>query len=79
VRQQTHEPLFDLVAKLRARCLRWRGHTLRQGKASLLRRVLTRGATPKAGNVLVDESLPPHNSVEELAARVGNHATKEGK
>jgi hypothetical protein len=29
VRQQTCEPLFDLVAKLRAWWLRWLGHTLR--------------------------------------------------
>ena len=46
---------------------------------SLLRRVLTRGATPKAGSVLADEALPPHSSVEELAALAGNHVTNEGK
>ena len=61
VRQQTREPLFDLVAKLRARRLRWLGHTLRLGEESLLRRVLTRGAAPKAGSVLADEALPPHS------------------
>jgi ribonuclease HI len=79
VRQQTREPLFDLVAKLRARRLRWLGHTLRLGEENLLRRVLTRGATPKVGSVLADEALPPHSSVEELAALAGNHVTKEGK
>jgi hypothetical protein len=73
VRQQTREPLFDLVAKLRARRLRWLGHTLRLGEENLLRRVLTRGATPKVGSVLADEALPPHSSVEELAALAGNH------
>jgi hypothetical protein len=78
VRQQTREPLFDLVAKLRARRLRWLGHTLRLREESLLRRVLTRGATPKVGSVLADEALPPHSSVEELAALAGNHVT-EGK
>ena len=31
------------------------------------------------GSVLVDEALPPHSSVEELVALVGNHVTKEGK
>jgi hypothetical protein len=40
---------------------------------------LPRGATPKAGSVLADEVLPPHSSVEELAALAGNHVTKEGK
>ena len=29
--------------------------------------------------MLADEALPPHSSVEELAALVGNHVTKEGK
>ena len=67
------------MAKLRARRLRWLGHTLRLGEENLLRRVLTWGATPKAGSVLADEALPPHSSVEELAALAGNHVTKEGK
>jgi hypothetical protein len=79
VRQQTREPLFDLVVKLRARGLRWLGHSLRLWEVSLLRRVLTRGTKPKAGSVLVVEALPPHSSVEELAKLAGNHAAKEGK
>jgi hypothetical protein len=60
VRQHTRELLFDLVAKLRARRLRWLGHTLRLGEA---------------GSVLANEALPPHSSVEELAALAGNHVT----
>ena len=29
--------------------------------------------------MLADEALPPHSSVEELAALAGNHVTTEGK
>ena len=37
VRKQFHEPEFDLVGKLRARRMRWLGHTLRLAESSLLR------------------------------------------
>ena len=79
VRQQIRNPLFDLVAKLRARRLRWLGHTLRTNKDKLLRQVLVRETTPKAGSILTDEALPEFNSMEELAHLGGNHETKEGK
>jgi hypothetical protein len=82
VRQQTWQPLFDLVAKLRAWWLRSLGHTLRLSKVSLLRQVLMREPMPKPGSVLANEALPPHNSIvelAELAELVGNHETKEGK
>eukprot|EP01052_Picozoa_sp_SAG31_P037402 SAG31_NODE_4824_length_2925_cov_11.574310_1_plen_111_part_00 len=40
VRDQTRAPIFCLVAKLRARRLRWLGHTLWLGEESMLRQVL---------------------------------------
>jgi hypothetical protein len=67
------------VAKLRAWWLRWLGHSLRLGEVSILRRVLTWGATPKAGSVLADEALLPHEALPPLPALAGNHVTKEGK
>eukprot|EP01052_Picozoa_sp_SAG31_P011092 SAG31_NODE_621_length_13502_cov_18.057002_5_plen_845_part_00 len=66
VRQQTHEPLFDAVAKLRARRLRWLGHTLRLGPENLLRRVVMGQKPRQAGSVLADEALPAYASMEEL-------------
>ena len=79
VRKQFHEPDFDLVGKLRARRMRWLGHTLRLPESSLLRQVLMRGETPLPGSVLADEAVPAHSSMEELAELAGNHDTKEGK
>jgi len=79
VRKQFHEPEFDLVGKLRARRMRWLGHTLRLAESSLLRQVMMRGETPQPGSVLADEAVPAHSSMEELAELAGNHDTKEGK
>ena len=67
VRKQYHEPLFDLLGKLRARRLRWLGHTLRLPETSLLRKVLMRGEEPPTGAVLADEALPAHETIAELA------------
>jgi hypothetical protein len=39
-RDETLEPTFDLVSRLRSRRLRWAGHILRLEETSLLRRVL---------------------------------------
>jgi ribonuclease HI len=79
VRAQMQEPEFDLIAKLRARRLRWLGHTLRLQDSSLLRQVTMRGEDPLRGSVLDDEALPAHDSMEELAAMAGDHSTEEGK
>ena len=46
MRKQFHEPEFDLVGKLRARRMRWLGHTLRLAESSLLCEVMMRGETP---------------------------------
>jgi len=40
IRDETVEPSFDLVARLRSRRLRWAGHILRLEEASLIRRML---------------------------------------
>ncbi len=40
IRDETVEPGFDLVSRLRSRRLRWAGHILRLEEASLIRRVL---------------------------------------
>ena len=40
IRDETVEPTFDLVARLRSRRLRWAGHILRMEEESLVRRVL---------------------------------------
>ena len=48
VRQQIREPVFDLVAKLRARRLRWLGHTVRMGNDKLAPRA-TGGPQAKPG------------------------------
>ena len=45
----------------------------------LLRRLERDPTLAGVTHVLVDEALPPHSSVEELAALAGNHVTKEGK
>ena len=79
LRKQYRDPIFDLVRKLRARRMRWLGHTLRLPESNLLRQVLMRGETPPPGTVLADRAVPAHDSMAELAKLAGNHRTKEGK
>jgi hypothetical protein len=70
-RDETVDPTFDLVSRLRSRRLRWAGHILRLEESSLLRRVvlaevqrdLDRGAQ-ESGGLLMDASQ--FDSVEEL-------------
>jgi hypothetical protein len=74
-RDETVEPTFDLLGRLRSRRLRWAGHILRLEEASLLRRVLLaqvedelQGAAAAgaraAGGLLMDAAQ--YSSVEEL-------------
>lgn len=79
LRKQYRDPEFDLVRKLRARRMRWLGHTLRLPETSLLRRVLTRGEAPPPGTILADRAVPAHSTMQELAEKAGNHETEEGK
>ena len=70
-REETVDPSFDLVARLRSRRLRWAGHILRQEETSLLRRVflaqleqaLEQGGI-RPGSLIMD--APPFETVEEL-------------
>jgi hypothetical protein len=80
IRDETVDPSFDLVSRLRSRRLRWAGHILRLEEASLIRRVLLatverdleRGSSEEGG-LLAD--APAYDTVEELlelaADRVG--------
>ena len=69
-REETVEPSFDLIARLRARRLRWAGHILRLEEDSLLRRVLMAQAEQELaegrseGALLMD--APVFSSLEEL-------------
>ena len=71
IRDETVEPSFDLVSRLRSRRLRWAGHILRLEEASLIRRVLLaivardldRGSSEEGG-LLAD--APAFNTVEQL-------------
>jgi hypothetical protein len=71
IRDETVDPSFDLVSRLRSRRLRWAGHILRLEEASLIRRVLLatvqrdldRGSTEEGG-LLAD--APAFSTVGEL-------------
>ena len=77
--EQTHAPDFDLVAKLKARRLRWLGHVLRMPETSLLRRVVLRHGTTDLPDGTIFDDAPEHASLEELVELAGNHVTKLGK
>jgi hypothetical protein len=63
VTEQTHAPDFDLVAKLKARRLRWLGHVLRMPETSLLRRVVLRhGNIDLAEGSIFDDAPPRRRS-----------------
>jgi exonuclease III len=76
-REETVEPSFDLVARLRSRRLRWAGHILRQEETSLLRRVfvaqlrqaLEEGGI-RPGSLLMD--APDFETVEQLEEMAGD-------
>ena len=76
-REETVEPSFDLVARLRSRRLRWAGHILRQEETSLLRRVfvaqlrqaLEEGGI-RPGSLLMD--APAFGTVEQLEEMAGD-------
>jgi len=71
IRDETVDPSFDLIARLRSRRLRWAGQILRLEEVSLSRRMLLamterdlqEGST-KAGGLL--EDAPAFDSVEQL-------------
>ena len=70
-REETVDPTFDILERLRARRLRWAGHILRSEESNLLRRVLLAEAQQEleaghatAGGLLMD--APTFRSVEEL-------------
>ena len=66
-REETVEPSFDLVARLRSRRLRWAGHILRLEESSLLRKVLLAQAQVEgsgSGGLLDD--APAFGSTEDL-------------
>jgi hypothetical protein len=76
-RDETVDPTFDIVSRLRSRRLRWAGHILRLEEISLLRRVvlaevqrdIARGSR-ESGGLLMDAL--PFGSVEELVAQAAN-------
>ena len=76
-REETVDPSFDLVARLRSRRLRWAGHILRQEETSLLRRVfvaqlrqaLEEGGI-RPGSLLMD--APALETVEQLVEMAGD-------
>jgi hypothetical protein len=76
-RDETVDPTFDLVARLRSRRLRWAGHILRLEESSLLRRVvlaevqrdLDRGAQ-ESGGLLMDALQ--FDSVEQLVRQASD-------
>ena len=58
-------PSFNLIAALRVRRLRWVGHVIRKGEASLDRRALLSKVQPyPEGDVL--EDCPQHSCMSEL-------------
>ena len=70
-REETVDPTFDILERLRARRLGWAGHILRSEESNLLRRVLLAEAQQEleaghatAGGLLMD--APTFRSVEEL-------------
>jgi hypothetical protein len=66
-REETVEPSFDLVARLRSRRLRWAGHILRLEESSLLRKVLLAQSQVEgkgSGGLLAD--APAFETIEDL-------------
>jgi hypothetical protein len=64
ITEQTHAPDFDLVAKLKARWLRWLGHVLRMPETSLLRRVVMRHGTTNLPEGSIFDDAPEHAALE---------------
>ena len=71
IRDETVEPSFDLVARLRSRRLRWAGHILRLEETSLIRRMLIAtverdlvAGKRHAGGLL--EDAPAFETIEQL-------------
>ena len=73
ISERTHAPDFDLVAKLKARQLRWLGHVLRMPETSLLRRVVLRHGTADLPQGMIFDDAPEHASLEELEELARNH------
>jgi hypothetical protein len=74
-RDETVDPTFDLLSRLRSRRLRWAGHILRQEESSLMRRVLLASVElglegPEAGGILMD--APGFASEEQLLLMAGD-------
>ena len=76
-REETVDPSFDLVSRLRSRRLRWAGHILRLEETSLLRRVLLASAQRdldkgwwEQGGLL--EDAPAYSTVEQLLEMAGD-------
>lgn len=70
-RDETVEPTFDLVSRLRSRRLRWAGHILRMKEANLMRRVVLaqvaeslESGVEERGGILMDALR--FDSVEQL-------------
>ena len=68
--------MYDLVAWLRVRRLRWLGHVLRMDESRLIRQVLLKFGTiyPNGypeGSILMD--APEHNDIRELIPMAGGH------
>ena len=76
IRLQTDHPVFDLVAMLRVRRLRWLGHVLRMDESRLERQVLLKfdiiypDGYPE-GSILMD--APAHNNIRDLIPKAGAH------
>jgi hypothetical protein len=77
IKDETVDPSFDLVSRLRSRRLRWAGHILRLEEDSLLRRVLVATVQrdlelghSEEGGLLAD--APDFVSVQELLDMAGH-------
>ena len=84
IREETVNPSFDLVSRLRSRRLQWAGHILRLEESSLIRTVLLAGVVEelengcrKAGGLL--EDAPGYSSVEELLTLAGDRVRWRGE
>jgi hypothetical protein len=71
IRDETVQPSFDMLSRLRSRRLKWAGHILRMEEASLNRRVLLaqvqaelEAGSSEVGGLLMD--APAYESVEQL-------------
>jgi hypothetical protein len=69
-RDETVDPTFDLLSRLRSRRLRWAGHILRMEESNLMRKVLLASVElglesgQERGGILMDASA--FDSVEQL-------------